>query len=220
MKTLFLGIALIVLLGVAGFFYRNVMESSGKPEPVACTMDAKVCPDGSAVGRTGPSCEFSTCPLPNAEDAQIGLGFVIPEGYRSNADAIGADPELRVVLDKQGAGSIPHNIVIRRFDIPEGGTAEDVMVAQTMFETSGMQAESMDELDAVVVNGRTFYRVTVERFEAQVHTLYYLPRTHDVLRFEVLERDVTDWMEPSLVVDELSEHRALLQLLESIQTSS
>lgn len=27
-----------------------------------CTMDAKVCPDGSTVGRTGPNCEFATCP--------------------------------------------------------------------------------------------------------------------------------------------------------------
>lgn len=29
---------------------------------VACTMDAKICPDGSAVGRSGPSCEFAPCP--------------------------------------------------------------------------------------------------------------------------------------------------------------
>ncbi len=32
--------------------------------PVACTMEAKLCPDGSAVGRTGPACEFSACPTP------------------------------------------------------------------------------------------------------------------------------------------------------------
>lgn len=30
--------------------------------PTACTMEAKVCPDGSAVGRTGPNCEFAACP--------------------------------------------------------------------------------------------------------------------------------------------------------------
>ncbi len=30
--------------------------------PVMCTMDAKICPDGSAVGRTGPACEFAPCP--------------------------------------------------------------------------------------------------------------------------------------------------------------
>ncbi len=28
----------------------------------ACTMEAKICPDGSSVGRTGPNCEFATCP--------------------------------------------------------------------------------------------------------------------------------------------------------------
>jgi hypothetical protein len=28
----------------------------------ACTMDAKICPDGSSVGRTGPNCEFAPCP--------------------------------------------------------------------------------------------------------------------------------------------------------------
>ncbi|MCY1060414.1 hypothetical protein [Nannocystis sp. SCPEA4] len=30
--------------------------------PQACTKEAKVCPDGSIVGRTGPSCEFAPCP--------------------------------------------------------------------------------------------------------------------------------------------------------------
>lgn len=30
--------------------------------PIACTMDAKMCPDGSYVGRTGPKCEF-VCPI-------------------------------------------------------------------------------------------------------------------------------------------------------------
>ncbi|GEM_PF-3333106 len=27
-----------------------------------CTQDAKLCPDGSYVGRTGPNCEFASCP--------------------------------------------------------------------------------------------------------------------------------------------------------------
>lgn len=35
-------------------------------EPVACTMEAKQCPDGSFVGRTGPRCEFAPCPTPSA----------------------------------------------------------------------------------------------------------------------------------------------------------
>jgi hypothetical protein len=32
------------------------------PGPKACTQEAKICPDGSAVSRTGANCEFSPCP--------------------------------------------------------------------------------------------------------------------------------------------------------------
>lgn len=39
------------------------IKFAGAPEPVvACTLEAKLCPDGSAVGRTGPNCEFAPCP--------------------------------------------------------------------------------------------------------------------------------------------------------------
>jgi putative hemolysin len=30
---------------------------------IACTEEAKLCPDGSAVGRVGPNCEFAACPV-------------------------------------------------------------------------------------------------------------------------------------------------------------
>lgn len=32
-------------------------------EAVFCTQDAKLCPDGSYVGRIAPDCEFAACPL-------------------------------------------------------------------------------------------------------------------------------------------------------------
>ncbi|HRZ30517.1 MAG TPA: DUF333 domain-containing protein [Candidatus Paceibacterota bacterium] len=35
--------------------------SLGGSEPVVCTKEAKICPDGSAVGRVGPDCEFTSC---------------------------------------------------------------------------------------------------------------------------------------------------------------
>lgn len=31
------------------------------PQMTACTQEAKQCPDGSYVGRTGPNCEFEAC---------------------------------------------------------------------------------------------------------------------------------------------------------------
>lgn len=37
-------------------------SASPKSTNIACTMEAKVCPDGSSVGRSGPNCEFTVCP--------------------------------------------------------------------------------------------------------------------------------------------------------------
>lgn len=42
---------------------QHFIEDVSEPKkPIACTADAKLCPDGSAVGRTGPDCSFAPCP--------------------------------------------------------------------------------------------------------------------------------------------------------------
>lgn len=42
---------------------ENMCKSSiTPPQQVACTQEAKLCPDGSYVSRTGPNCEFTACP--------------------------------------------------------------------------------------------------------------------------------------------------------------
>jgi|GEM_PF-1484463 hypothetical protein len=38
-----------------------VILSTNQTNPIACTQDAKLCPDGSYVGRSGPNCEFAPC---------------------------------------------------------------------------------------------------------------------------------------------------------------
>jgi hypothetical protein len=52
----YFGVILLIVAVVASTYVFNL----GKP--VACTMDAKACPDGSYVGRIAPNCEFATCP--------------------------------------------------------------------------------------------------------------------------------------------------------------
>ncbi|MDP3917237.1 MAG: hypothetical protein Q8Q42_03030 [Nanoarchaeota archaeon] len=44
------------------FFTIFIIGCAGIQEPVACSTEAKICPDGSAVGRVGPDCEFEKCP--------------------------------------------------------------------------------------------------------------------------------------------------------------
>jgi len=38
------------------------VEQVSGPDETACTLDAKLCPDGSSVGRIPPECEFAACP--------------------------------------------------------------------------------------------------------------------------------------------------------------
>jgi hypothetical protein len=38
-------------------------------QPGACTLEAKICPDGSTVSRSGPSCAFAACPGRNTNNA-------------------------------------------------------------------------------------------------------------------------------------------------------
>lgn len=51
-----------------GCYYQDDTQAycqeyfSGAGGSVMCPMDAKICPDGSAVGRVAPSCEFAACP--------------------------------------------------------------------------------------------------------------------------------------------------------------
>lgn len=63
MKTnqMFIGLAMLIVVAlVVGVFY--VLAQNNPVGPVACTTEAKICPDGSSVGRTGPNCEFAACP--------------------------------------------------------------------------------------------------------------------------------------------------------------
>lgn len=54
--------AIVVVGGVFGWQYLTTPKDNNQNQQTACTMEAKVCPDGSAVGRTGPNCEFAECP--------------------------------------------------------------------------------------------------------------------------------------------------------------
>jgi benzodiazapine receptor len=59
----YLLIPYILWVSFASFLNYSIWQLNSQTiNPVACTMEAKLCPDGSAVGRTGPKCEFAPCP--------------------------------------------------------------------------------------------------------------------------------------------------------------
>ncbi|NCN52271.1 hypothetical protein GW943_00450 [Candidatus Parcubacteria bacterium] len=63
MKAFLYIILMIALISAMYVAYEqlNKKDSAVDGDAVMCTADAMICPDGTAVGRTGPQCEF-VCP--------------------------------------------------------------------------------------------------------------------------------------------------------------
>ena len=58
-------VGVLVLAGGVWYWKVNITPSGS----TICPADAKVCPDGTTVGRTGPNCEFAPCPEAKDETA-------------------------------------------------------------------------------------------------------------------------------------------------------
>ena len=71
-----IALIMFILLPIIGFLFGMQYQSlmidqttvinppviiSPTPKLLGCTMDAKICPDGTAVGRIAPNCEFEEC---------------------------------------------------------------------------------------------------------------------------------------------------------------
>ncbi len=81
-KRVLIAVIVLFLATASGYFYWRLT----RPEPVACTLDAKQCPDGSWVGRVVPKCEFAVCPAPDmdisswkSKTTAEGVSFRYPE---------------------------------------------------------------------------------------------------------------------------------------------
>ena len=74
-------LALLLVLSVA---VSGCVKDKGT---VACTLEAKLCPDGSAVGRMGPDCGFAPCPAQPAPNLTDDGGCVCPSGYRQEGES-------------------------------------------------------------------------------------------------------------------------------------
>lgn len=87
MKTLLI-IIILMLIGALGYIVYDkvlyapptsniVVVNTTTTEPIVCTADAKLCPDGSYVSRSGPACEFTTCPVTQPGENKIKWALVI-----------------------------------------------------------------------------------------------------------------------------------------------
>lgn len=213
MKSLFLGILLIIILGIGGLVYRNAVEYPS--QPIACPMDAEICPDGTSVSRAGLSCTFPACQPPNVLLSNVGIAFAIPAGFTVAAlpDAASvAAYEISTILPTGGSTA---DIIIRRYVIAASSTALATMQETAIGGASGAPVSAMS-FSSTVLGVHRFTVVSIERFEGVIDTAYYLARNADVLRFDAIDRG-TDWTNPNLDVSALPAHAALQKLLTTLQ---
>ena len=69
--TILVFVVLAVLITLFFVVYKKPAETIKQPEQIVCTMEAKLCPDGSYVGRVPPSCEFTVCPTTSVVPNEI-----------------------------------------------------------------------------------------------------------------------------------------------------
>ncbi len=221
MKKLLAGIVLIVVVGLGGFLYRAVLEHPATTA-TACTLDAKICPDGTTIGRTGPSCTFTPCPPPNVSSDALQLAYAVPDGYTEATDLASSEGEhnLLAVYEKIGSSTPATTISIYDFPITTGSTSAQVILEHTVLEPSGMPPKDMSVYTPTIVGTRTYKTVVIERFEGTVYSSYFFARQNDVLEFDVIEYNVETWTSPSLIPANLPGHKALLKMLGTLQDLS
>ena len=77
-------LALLIIIISASIMY--FVSGYSQNNTITCTEEAKICPGGSAVGRSGPKCAFAPCPTLKKTNNQKGFCGGIarikcPEGY-------------------------------------------------------------------------------------------------------------------------------------------
>jgi hypothetical protein len=213
-KSLVGGVVLVLCIGIAGFLYRSVME---RPTgPIACTADAKICPDGTGLGRTEPQCTFPACPPPNVEIENLGLAFALPGGYVANEEVSPNDPTIVASYVKPALGSPTDMLVIRRFALSASTTPADFVRENAIMDPSGLPAPPT-AFSSITLGLRRFSMVTLGRFEGTVDTAYYLARDKDVIRFDAVSLQVPEWTDPNLDVLSLGANKDLKALLGTLQ---
>jgi len=138
---------IIILSAILGFTAYAEDTTTGNSDPVACTMDAKQCPDGSYVGRTGPNCEFAPCPGLSGSNTYPNLG--------------GIRKEIRV----NAKNTVQENKNIRK-DFRQGVAENKQEIKNIRQEGKGDLMEDREEIKKIREENRLEYKGKVESIQA------------------------------------------------------
>lgn len=121
----FLIFILLIILMVAGYFRYKFLSSGSSPR--GCTTEARICPDGSAVGRSGPKCEFEACPTskPSSAPTVIEKGTVsgrlcYPSSFLPPGEIVAKDLDSGKTYTQDYVGSMAGGKLTYTFELPAG----------------------------------------------------------------------------------------------------
>lgn len=77
-RILLLFLAVALLAAASLLIWRSLSVPVNEPETLACTQEARLCGDGSYVGRTGPDCSFAPCPEIKATTSPVATISLTP----------------------------------------------------------------------------------------------------------------------------------------------
>lgn len=110
---------------VAGYFRYKFLSSGSSPR--GCTTEARICPDGSAVGRSGPKCEFEACPTskPSSAPTVIEKGTVsgrlcYPSSFLPPGEIVAKDLDSGKIYTQDYVGSMAGGKLTYTFELPTG----------------------------------------------------------------------------------------------------
>jgi len=127
---------------------------------VICTQDARQCPDGSYVGRVGPSCEFAACPaLQNLQKTTQEKPD--PKAVQSTLTALNAQATSTVEIRYTDRGFNPDTITVNKgttvFFINNSNKA---FWPTTPIVNGTFQPANFDAGTAIVTGGKYQYTFT------------------------------------------------------------
>jgi hypothetical protein len=108
-------LGLAAIAGVGGYLFMNQSKTAEAPiptiapQPVACTQDAKQCPDGSYVSRQGPKCEFAPCPTATASTSADTSNW---KTYNNSKYGVSIDYPANWTLNSQERETVPGGALI------------------------------------------------------------------------------------------------------------
>jgi hypothetical protein len=155
MKYLVGVVVLLILVGVGAFWITQSNTAVG-PDIKGCSQEAKICPDGSGVGRTGPNCEFAACPTPVVATSTTPTPTPVSTSATSTPIAIGKSATVRGttigVLELVEDSRCPVDVQCIQAGTVRVRVAIDAMNRDFIFTLGQLQVVGTSAITLVAVN--------------------------------------------------------------------